>query len=71
MVDLPRSVVPEWTYLDRRLVVNTDLPTQIMCGYVTVKAEAVNVSGNTVEFSDGSREVDIDVIVCATGYDYG
>ncbi|KAK2152189.1 hypothetical protein NP493_2504g00004 [Ridgeia piscesae] len=63
-------VVPEWSYMDRRLVVSSDLPTQILCGYVTVKAEAVSVSGNTVEFSDGSREVDIDVIVCATGYDY-
>ena len=47
-----------------------ELQSRILCGYVTVKAGAVNVTETNVQFSDGSSEEDIDVIVCATGYDY-
>ena len=48
-----------------------ELQSRILCGYVTVKAGAVQRDGKSnVQFSDGSSEEDIDVIVCATGYDY-
>ncbi|KAI0232490.1 Dimethylaniline monooxygenase [N-oxide-forming] 2 [Lamellibrachia satsuma] len=47
-----------------------ELQSRILCGYVTVKAGAVNVTETNVQFSDGSSEEDIGVIVSATGYDY-
>ena len=50
--------------------VSNDIQTQMMCGYVTVKAKVVGVTDTSVHFSDGSCEQDIDVIVCATGFDY-
>ncbi|KAI0232850.1 Dimethylaniline monooxygenase [N-oxide-forming] 2 [Lamellibrachia satsuma] len=63
-------VIPTWSYVDRRHVVSSELQSQILCGYVAVKAEAVSVKDTSVQFSDGSREEEIAVIVCATGYNY-
>ncbi|KAI0212789.1 Dimethylaniline monooxygenase [N-oxide-forming] 2 [Lamellibrachia satsuma] len=63
-------VIPSWSYMDRRIVVSSELQSQILCGYVAVKPEAISVTDTSVQFSDGSCEENIDVIVCATGYDY-
>ena len=63
------SIKPPWPF-PMVFQVSNDIQTQMMCGYVTVKAKVVSVTDTSVHFSDGSCEQDIDVIVCATGYDY-
>ena len=49
---------------------SNDLHKQILCGYLTVKADVASVKDSTVHFSDGTQEDDIDIIMVATGYDY-
>ena len=52
-------------------MVNDDLGTRISCGSVTVKADVKQVTSRAVEFTDGSVEEDVDVIILATGYVFG
>ena len=52
-------------------MVNDDLGTRISCGSVTVKADVKQVKSGAVEFTDGSVEEDVDVIILATGYVIG
>lgn len=52
-------------------MVNDDLGTRITCGSVTVKTDVRKVTSQKVEFSDGSVEDNVDVIILATGYVFG
>ena len=64
------SVEPRGPYLGAKPAVSSDLHKQILRGYLTVKADVVSVEDSSVQFSDGTKEDDIDIIVVATGYDY-
>ena len=62
-------ITPCSRYIDgRRLVINDELQSRILCGQVTVRSEVTSINDRGVQFRDGTREDGIDVIVCATGY---
>ncbi|KAI0211088.1 Dimethylaniline monooxygenase [N-oxide-forming] 2 [Lamellibrachia satsuma] len=61
---------PKWRYLDGPTVTSNELQSAVLCGYVTLKAGVTSVTENSVVFADGTQEEDIDIIVCATGYNY-
>uniref|UniRef100_A0A8C5PQQ6 Flavin-containing monooxygenase n=1 Tax=Leptobrachium leishanense TaxID=445787 RepID=A0A8C5PQQ6_9ANUR len=51
-------------------LINDELASRITSGFVVVKTNAVEFSGSTVKFADGSIEENIDVVIFATGYAY-
>ncbi|XP_013875406.1 dimethylaniline monooxygenase [N-oxide-forming] 5 [Austrofundulus limnaeus] len=52
-------------------VINDDLPFKILSGSVIVKPNVKEIRGSTVEFEDGTTVEKVDMIVFATGYNYG
>uniref|UniRef100_A0A3Q1IYM4 Flavin-containing monooxygenase n=1 Tax=Anabas testudineus TaxID=64144 RepID=A0A3Q1IYM4_ANATE len=52
-------------------VINDDLPFKILSGAVIVKSNVKEIQGSTVVFDDGSVVEKVDIIVFATGYNYG
>ncbi|XP_035504531.2 flavin-containing monooxygenase 5 isoform X1 [Scophthalmus maximus] len=52
-------------------VVNDDLPARIISGRVQVKPNVKEFRGSSVVFVDGSIINKVDVVVFATGYNYG
>ncbi|KAG7515065.1 hypothetical protein JOB18_049222 [Solea senegalensis] len=52
-------------------LVNDDLPARIISGRVQIKPNVKELSGSTVVFVDGSVINKVDVVVFATGYNYG
>lgn len=65
------SLRPPHSPFDQVCMVNDDLGTRIACGTVTVKTDVKRVMPHGVEFTDGSVEDDVDVIMLATGYVFG
>ncbi|RMF09795.1 MAG: monooxygenase, partial [Alphaproteobacteria bacterium] len=59
---------PEHQILDTHPTVNSELPALIAEGRMTVKPDVSEFAGSRVRFSDGS-EVEVDMVVCATGYE--
>jgi cation diffusion facilitator CzcD-associated flavoprotein CzcO len=59
---------PDHEPLEAHPSVSGEFLTRVGCGDIRVKPEIERTHGNTVHFSDGSRE-EIDAIVYATGYD--
>ena len=51
-------------------MISNELQATLLCGYATVKAGVTSVTDSSVLFGDGTQEDDIDIIVCATGYNY-
>ncbi|GFN88295.1 dimethylaniline monooxygenase [n-oxide-forming] [Plakobranchus ocellatus] len=49
-------------------MVNDDLPAHIITGSVKIKDDVKRFLPHGVEFVDGTREDDIDVVILATGY---
>lgn len=58
-------------FLDRKVLINDDLPGQILKGRLTVKANLKAFKGSGVLFEDGSMEDNIDAVVFCTGYKSG
>ncbi|KAL1022505.1 hypothetical protein UPYG_G00028580 [Umbra pygmaea] len=52
-------------------VINDELPSKIMTGGVVLKPNIQQIRGSSVIFEDGSVIEKVDVIVFATGYNYG
>ncbi|XP_017284329.1 flavin-containing monooxygenase 5 [Kryptolebias marmoratus] len=52
-------------------VINDDLPLKILSGSVIIKPNVKEIRGSTVEFEDGTTVEKVDMIVFATGYNYG
>uniref|UniRef100_A0A3Q1EDA2 Flavin-containing monooxygenase n=1 Tax=Acanthochromis polyacanthus TaxID=80966 RepID=A0A3Q1EDA2_9TELE len=62
---------PKHTFFAQIPVVNDDLPARIISGRVQVKPNVKEFSGSSVIFTDGSIIDKVDVVVFATGYNYG
>lgn len=60
---------PDHALLETHPLLNTQLLHYLSHGDAHVKGPVERLDGNYVVFADGSRE-EIDLIVCATGYDY-
>ena len=58
---------PAHNIIDSHPTVNSELPSQVAHGRVTVKPDIASFSGNQVQFVDGST-ADVDLVVFATGY---
>ena len=70
-MSLKSCILSFFPILQQVCMVNDDLGTRISCGSVTVKADVKQVTSRAVEFSDGSVEEAVDVIILATGYVFG
>ncbi|XP_066547941.1 flavin-containing monooxygenase 5 isoform X2 [Amia ocellicauda] len=55
----------------RTPMLNDDLPGRILSGAVVVRPDVREFRSSGVEFEDGTGEDQIDVVVFATGYNYG
>ncbi|XP_023139610.2 flavin-containing monooxygenase 5-like isoform X2 [Amphiprion ocellaris] len=62
---------PKHAFFAQVPVVNDDLPARIISGRVQVKPNVKEFSGSSVIFTDGSIIDKVDVVVFATGYNYG
>lgn len=57
--------------MDGNVVINDDLPGQILKGRLSVKANVKSFKGSGVVFDDGTVEDNIDAVVFCTGYNSG
>ncbi|XP_071958177.1 dimethylaniline monooxygenase [N-oxide-forming] 2-like [Antedon mediterranea] len=55
-------------YAGASVMINDSINDQILCGKLKVKPEIKKLTKNGVEFVDGSRLDDVDVVILATGY---
>ncbi|XP_073332693.1 flavin-containing monooxygenase 5-like [Pagrus major] len=62
---------PKHGIFAQNAVVSDDLPARIISGRVQVKTNVREFSGSSVVFVDGSIIDKVDVVVFATGYNYG
>nr|XP_025859091.1 dimethylaniline monooxygenase [N-oxide-forming] 4 isoform X2 [Vulpes vulpes] len=54
----------------RKIIVNDELPTCILCGTVTMKANVKEFTETSAVFEDGTVEENIDTVIFATGYTF-
>ncbi|XP_073331866.1 dimethylaniline monooxygenase [N-oxide-forming] 2-like [Pagrus major] len=59
---------PRYRLLDRRPLVNCDLPNQILQGALVMKPNLKGFKDSGVVFEDGTVEANIDAVVFCTGY---
>ncbi|XP_074492059.1 dimethylaniline monooxygenase [N-oxide-forming] 2-like [Sebastes fasciatus] len=59
---------PRHRVLDKRPLINDDLPGRILLGALTMKPNLKAFKGSGVVFEDGTVEENIDVVVFCTGY---
>ncbi|CAJ1064660.1 dimethylaniline monooxygenase 5-like [Notolabrus celidotus] [Xyrichtys novacula] len=62
---------PNFGFFAKIPLMNDDLPARIISGRVQVKSNVKEFRGSSVVFVDGSILDKVDVVVFATGYDYG
>ena len=62
---------PEHRFDAQHPTVNDELPNRISCGTVCIKPDIEQFTETGIQFTDGSVEDDIDVIILATGYVFG
>uniref|UniRef100_H3D6L8 Flavin-containing monooxygenase n=1 Tax=Tetraodon nigroviridis TaxID=99883 RepID=H3D6L8_TETNG len=62
---------PHHRFLDRKVLINDELPGQILKGRLSVKADLRAFQGSGVLFEDGSVEENIHAVVFCTGYRSG
>lgn len=62
---------PKHAFFTQIPVINDDLPARIISGRVQMKPNIKEFSGSSVIFTDGSIIDKVDVVVFATGYNYG
>ncbi|KAJ8321896.1 hypothetical protein KUTeg_000367 [Tegillarca granosa] len=65
------SLKPKHRAFSQHPTMNDDLPNRIICGSVIVKPDIKRFTKNGVEFVDGTRVDNLDVVFLATGYTYG
>ncbi|KAM4023002.1 dimethylaniline monooxygenase [N-oxide-forming] 2-like isoform 1-T3 [Anomaloglossus baeobatrachus] len=51
-------------------LLNDELPSRILCGFVVVKPSVLDFTETAAKFDDGSVEDNIDVVIFATGYNF-
>ncbi|KAJ7986576.1 hypothetical protein DPEC_G00341300 [Dallia pectoralis] len=54
--------------MDRKPIINDDLPGRILQGAVVLKPDLREFKGSVLQFQDGTVEDDIDAVVFCTGY---
>ncbi|XP_077757779.1 dimethylaniline monooxygenase [N-oxide-forming] 4 isoform X1 [Canis aureus] len=54
----------------RKIIVNDELPTCILCGTVTMKTSVKEFTETSAVFEDGTVEENIDTVIFATGYTF-
>ncbi|KAM5203191.1 dimethylaniline monooxygenase [N-oxide-forming] 4 isoform 2-T4 [Hipposideros larvatus] len=54
----------------RKIVVNDELPTCLLCGTVTLKTGVKEFRETSAVFEDGTEEENIDVVIFTTGYTF-
>ncbi|XP_053735850.1 flavin-containing monooxygenase 5-like isoform X3 [Synchiropus splendidus] len=59
---------PAYRFMDRKPLINDDLPGRILQGALVVKPNVKEFNGSAVLFEDGSEEKDVDAVVFCTGY---
>ncbi|GFR98981.1 dimethylaniline monooxygenase [N-oxide-forming] [Elysia marginata] len=59
---------PAHSLFSYQAMLNDDLPSRILNGSIKVKDNVRRFTKNGVEFSDGTKEEDIDVVILATGF---
>ncbi|KAI9547803.1 hypothetical protein NQZ68_015069 [Dissostichus eleginoides] len=59
---------PKHRLMDRRPLINDDLPGRILQGALVMKTNLKGFKDSGVEFEDGSMEENIDAVVFCTGY---
>lgn len=62
---------PTHRFFSQHLLTNDELPSRIASGTITIKPDIKRFTENGVEFVDGSKVEDVDIIMLATGYNYG
>ncbi|XP_034036299.1 LOW QUALITY PROTEIN: dimethylaniline monooxygenase [N-oxide-forming] 5-like [Thalassophryne amazonica] len=65
------AIKPKHRLFSQIPIINDDLPFRILSGSVILKPNVKEIRGSTVVFDDGSIVEKVDVIVFATGYNYG
>ncbi|KAM7336166.1 hypothetical protein ACRRTK_004659 [Alexandromys fortis] len=55
---------------ESKFIVNDELPSCILCGKVTMKTSIKDFTESSVIFEDGTTEVNIDVLIFSTGYEF-
>ncbi|XP_057697539.1 flavin-containing monooxygenase 5-like isoform X2 [Corythoichthys intestinalis] len=65
------GIRPTHDFLSQVPVVNDDLPARIITGRVQVKPNLKRFEGSDAIFDDGTVVKKVDVVVFATGYNYG
>lgn len=65
------SVKPKHRISGQHPSMNDDLPLRLASGSVKMKPNIKRFTESHVEFEDGSIVTNVDVVVLATGYDYG
>lgn len=65
------SVKPKHRISGQHPSLNDDLPLRLASGSVKMKPNIKRFTESHVEFEDGSIVTNVDVVVLATGYDYG
>lgn len=58
-------------FLERPLLINDDVPFQILKGRLLIKPDLKSFEGSAVVFEDASVEENIDAVVFCTGYSSG
>ncbi|KAM9831333.1 LOW QUALITY PROTEIN: flavin-containing monooxygenase 5-like [Neosynchiropus ocellatus] len=59
---------PAYRFMDRKPLINDDLPGRILQGALVVKPNVKEFNGSAILFEDGSEEKDMDAVVFCTGY---
>ncbi|XP_015687527.1 dimethylaniline monooxygenase [N-oxide-forming] 2-like isoform X2 [Protobothrops mucrosquamatus] len=62
------GLVPQNRYLMKEPVFNDDLPSRILCGYVSVKPLVRQFTETSAIFEDGTMVENVDIVIFATGY---
>ena len=62
---------PEHRFDAQHVKVNDDLPNRIASGSIVIKPNVRRITKTGAEFDDGTTEDNIDVIIYATGFDFG
>lgn len=62
------GLLPRHRPLDKRPLINDDIPVRILHGALAMKPNIEKFTENGVEFGDGSVEENIDAVVFCTGY---
>ncbi len=62
---------PKHHFTQQHPLVNEELANRIAAGTIRIKPNVNRFTKNGVEFTDGTVENDIDVVIYATGYKFG